>query len=319
MGKIYKLKNNNTGDTIFPVSIFDGILSNDGSNTLNETLSEINALINNLILDVSSASTKQSDYLSSLSFASLGDSIISDQVTGLGTAISTKLGVNLIGNFAVGNAVVTNYSNTEINLSSLSNSVSSSNVLMNQVFRLMQASTPSGSQITWNHPITGNNYNIPVSNGTGLGLNIPNIIFIGISTNDSISTVTDSNLNTALSSNYDNLNKMTFAGALIYCLETLRCAFPDAIIIVCTPMQSKLTDGVHNTASNYLKRSQIIRICEYESIPVIDSYAECELSTLMFNKKTYSDDGLHPNSTGKLKLVSYYQAAILSILNKNII
>lgn len=123
-----------------------------------------------------------------MNFACLGDSITSDQVTGIGTVVAQKLGFRLFGNFACGYATCTdwyagNNSFTRVTLDVPPNTNTDDNVLSNQVRRLLQAMTPAGLPIRWTMP-DGRSYTLPERVGLGLGLGMPDVIYIAIGTND---------------------------------------------------------------------------------------------------------------------------------------
>ena len=96
-------------------------------------------------------------------YACLGDSITSEQVTGIGTMVCRKLGMELLGNFAFGWATGSDWHDGEETLTpccleDLPNEFSPKNVLSNQVRRLLKAAEDKGRS--------------------------PRVIYIAISTND---------------------------------------------------------------------------------------------------------------------------------------
>ena len=82
-------------------------------------------------------------------YACLGDSITSEQVTGIGTMVCRKLGMELLGNFAFGWATGSDWHDGEETLTpccleDLPNEFSPKNVLSNQVRRLLKAAEDKG-------------------------------------------------------------------------------------------------------------------------------------------------------------------------------
>ena len=177
-------------------------------------------------------------------FACLGDSIASDQVTGIGTVVAGKLGAALLGNFACGYATCSDWHEgtenvTRITLDVPPNTNTDDNVLSNQVRRVLQAVTPAGETIRWRHPIDGE-FALDESAGLGLGLGTPDIIYIAISTNDgnNVRNAVCDDRDKVLVQSYAELDRCSIASALRWTIETLQSACPGAAIFVATPLQS---------------------------------------------------------------------------------
>lgn len=102
-----------------------------------------------------------------LKFACFGDSITSDEVTGIGTKINNLLGTQLVGNFAHGNATCSDWYNDQNgNITTETPNVDhkdndptktalseNQNVLSNQVRRCLAYTTDSASNVTYHHQI----------------------------------------------------------------------------------------------------------------------------------------------------------------------
>lgn len=154
--------------------------------------------------------------------AYFGDSITSDDVTGIGTRVAEILGCKITGNFAIGDSTCSDFHDndtnlTEVDLSRPSNEYASINVLSNQVRRCLQYTSTLESQITWNHTIDGN-FNIDTAKGVGLGNTdkIPNFIYIAIGTNDGTDSKTQvvDDTSTVFSQTYSQLTRLSLASAL---------------------------------------------------------------------------------------------------------
>lgn len=248
--------------------------------------------------------------------ACFGDSITSDQVSGIGTLVGNKIGANIINNFAVGYATCTDWhigetNTTTINLEEPANAKTNDNVLSNQVRRCLQRTTPLGQQIVWNY--FNNSYSIDTSYGTGLGHTdeIPDIIYIAIGINDGDDAQTPYNtddLDEVLGQNYTQLTRNSMASALKWAIETLRLAYPNAQIFVATPLQTQRTSGHTGTTAYMYKRDVIKAICESESCSLIDTTVKSGVSKYVIQKNNRSGEtsnDLHPNSALSYKIADF--------------
>ena len=121
-------------------------------------------------------------------FCCMGDSITSDQVSGIGTMVAHRLNAQEVLNAACGYATCSDWHEGDRNITPVTlieppNTNTADNVLSNQVRRVLQALTPKGSIIRWT--VDGVEYAIPAEIGIGTGtLSTPDVIYIAISTND---------------------------------------------------------------------------------------------------------------------------------------
>lgn len=121
-------------------------------------------------------------------FCCMGDSITSDQVSGIGTMVAHRLNAQEVLNAACGYATCSDWHEGDRNITPVTlieppNTNTADNVLSNQVRRVLQALTPKGSLIRWT--VDGIEYAIPAEIGIGTGtLSTPDVIYIAISTND---------------------------------------------------------------------------------------------------------------------------------------
>lgn len=242
--------------------------------------------------------------------AYFGDSITSDDVTGIGTRVAEILGCKLTGNFAIGASTCSDFHNndtnlSEVNLSRPSNTYASINVLSNQVRRCLQYTTAVESQITWNHKLDGS-FNIDTTKGVGLGNTdkIPNFIYIAIGTNDGIDSKTEvvDDTSTVFSQTYSQLTRLSLASALRWAIETLQCAYPKAKIFVASPLQTSRTEGNFSYNSNLQKRNIIEKVCQFCSVEFIDSFSRSGYSTFRAND---NGDGIHPGADWKERIAQF--------------
>lgn len=307
--------------------------------------------VENITDSILSIVTEESKKGKNIKFASLGDSITSNQVTNTALAIKDILGVSYLketagdgspsdagnvttefGNLAVGYATMTDLwidgaNKTEPHLLKSQNLngqlvASAYNTLSNQVLRLLQHTTPLNQQISWTHPLTGVAYNIDTSVGVGKGYtnDKPDIIYIAIGTNDTIPSKYVDDCETVFAQSYAELKRDTFASALRWAVETLRINYPYAMIFVATPLHRKAgTDGGYPYGGEIQKTKQLLikKICEWLGIFVIDSYAECGIGedTVLGGWLTeggVGNGGTHPNEIGRLISAKYIAGQIKS-------
>lgn len=215
-----------------------------------------------------------------LTFCCLGDSITSDQVTGIGTVVAGKLGAKHLLNAACGYATCTDWHDGPCSLTPLTlavppNTNTADNVLSNQVRRVLQAVTPAGQPIRWT--VEGETYTLDASVGLGTGtLPQPDVIYIAISTNDGnqpFNTVED-DLGAVRAQSYAELTRCSLASGLRWAVQTLQAACPAARIFVATPLQT-CTDLPHMAPAEGLrKRALVMGVCDLCGVECIDSFME---------------------------------------------
>lgn len=250
-------------------------------------------------------------------FVCLGDSIWSDQVAGIGTIISSDLKAKLVGNFAVGWATASDWHDETKNitpqtLTEPNNTDTADNVLSNQVRRVLQWTTAKDQQITWHHPLDGD-FNIDKSIGVGLGHteDIPDVIAISISTNDGKNNhcLVKDDVDDVINQDYKSLSRISIASAIRWAIETLRSAYPNVQIFVCTPLQTN-SSNTWMSYQNNLQKSEIIKkICQYCSVPVIDQFSNSGFSKMMTVAGT-AGDYIHPTGNWKQKIALFNKKAI---------
>ncbi len=225
-----------------------------------------------------------------------------DSITALGgsrgwtTHCNNLLAPAISVNTAVNGARWADYADTVYDGSPVQDS--SNNVLGNQVEKLVR-----GKDST--HP----NYAAVVDYADF------DIIVIACGTNDWESSIaaeiesafTDSNGYVTLS----GVDRTTIAGAFRYCIETLHALYPNAMIFVCTPIQSNETTRTYAVADR--KREQLQALARRMSLRVIDS-ALCGIYGGNEAKSAEGEDlldGLHPNESGAKKLGYFNADAIM--------
>lgn len=245
------------------------------------------------------------------SFACLGDSITSDEVTGIGTLVCKKLGAELIGNFAHGNATMSDWHDgsrklTKLNLNVQPDEWGSDNTLSNQIAKLLQTTTLKNVRISWQHPICGESSLDGICGRADKSV-APDIVYIAIGINDGklgdYSRVID-NCDEVFKQDYMSLDKNSMASSLRWAIETLRSAYPDTLIFVASPLQTN-TDYEPNAFSYdiVLKKREIIKkVCDYCSVYFIDLYARSGFSNMLAK---YYGDGVHPNAIYKNRIANY--------------
>lgn len=248
-------------------------------------------------------------------FACMGDSITSDQVTGIGTLVQQKLDLQMIGNYAVGYATCSDWHDGAINTTPISfveppNTNTADNVLSNQVRRLLQDTTPKGEPIRWHHAIDGE-FTIESEDAVGTGLKeAPDIIYIAISTNDGNNeqNQVEDDTDIVLKQSYKELTRNSMASALRWAIETLQSAYPYTQIFVASPLQTYTEQQWMNYDTTRLKSDIIKKVCRYCGVKFIDSFYESGFSSLI----AIENGGVHPNEQWKENIASFVAGCIKS-------
>ena len=249
-------------------------------------------------------------------FCCLGDSITSDQVTGIGTVVAGKLGASRLLNAACGYATCSDWHDGDANVTPLTlveppNTHTADNVLSNQVRRVLQAITPDGQPIRWT--VDGMEYALDPAVGLGTGsLPPPDAIYIAISTNDGnhpFNAVTD-DFAAVAAQPYAALTRNSLASALRWAIQTLQAACPGARIFAATPLQT-FTDMPHMShESGLLKRRLVMDVCRLCGAECIDSFMESG-----FDSAVARNHGeVHPDEEWKERIACYVAGEIAAHL-----
>ena len=268
-----------------------------------------NMTISEIIETLGNKADKQD--FSDLKFACFGDSITSDEVTGIGTKTNDLLGTQLVGNFAHGNATCSDWYNVQNgNITTETPDVDhkdndptktalseNQNVLSNQVRRCLAYTTPSGSDVTYHHPIDGDfTLNTSIWTATGSSENTPDIIYIAIGINDGqANTLVVDDTDTIFQQEYSQLDRCGFASSLRWAIETLLSAYPEAQIFVASPLQTGGTYQRIDYQHTLLKRNIVRKVCQYCSVNFIDSFSESGFNRMLAHGiASWDTDTVHP-------------------------
>lgn len=111
----------------------------------------------------------------------------------------------------------------------------------------------------------------------------------------------------------EDANRMVFAGAMRWSIETLRNKYPNAQIFVVTQIQGN--EELRPYAVQKQKVDIIKETANRLSVPVVNAFDESGIYGAFENNGTngrYLIDGLHPNENGGIKLGSYIAKQILN-------
>ena len=253
-----------------------------------------------------------------LSFCCLGDSITSDQVTGIGTVVAHKLGAAHLLNAACGYATCSDWHDGDVNVTPVTlveppNTNTADNVLSNQVRRVLQAVTPAGQSVRW--AVDGVEYALDPAIVLGTGtLPLPDVIYIAISTNDGnhpFNAVSD-DFAPAAAQPYAQLTRNSLSSALRWAVETLRAACPQARIFVATPLQT-FTDMPHMSHENgLLKRRLVMDVCRLTGADCIDSFLDSG-----FDAAVAREHGeVHPDEEWKERIADFVARQIAECMRR---
>jgi lysophospholipase L1-like esterase len=316
------------------------VYDSSGRNTLTVTISTgISGELSKLEDDVADLKNQQSDLIGN--FCCFGDSITSSEISGIGNKICAALNATNVGDYAHGNAHCSNWhlngvDQTPVTFDTTRNSNTADNVLSNQIIRLIRNTTTLDAQVKWTHPKAGEQ-SIPTSVGLGLGntTQIPDVIYIAISTNDGkvvsgysenvggdgqyggntgigdgTPTPVVDDTETVFKQSYSQLTKTSIASALRWAIETLQSAYPNALIFVASPLRTGTngySDKQFGEKLTERKRDIIKKVCEFCSVNYIPSNEESGYNELR--------GGLHPDANWQNKIARYVANKII-LVNK---
>lgn len=213
---------------------------------------------------------------------------------------------------------------TTISLEKQENSAVATNVVSNQIRRMLQWTTEKEKQIKWNHPIDGE-FSIEETYGTGLGNteDIPDIIYISAGTNDTKDSYRfEDDCENVFGQSYSELTRITIASALRWNIETLQSAYPKAQIFVTSPLQSARgwTWGGEGytglrTSNTWKAREIIEKVCRFCSVHFVDQYAESGFSNLIAQNV---NDGIHPIGEWRTNIIEYLSNEIKNRYTKRV-
>lgn len=160
----------------------------------------------------------------------------------------------------------------------------------------------------------------------------PDIIVIACGINDTSQTTiqySEENFNEIVNTPYSQMtedHKKTLGGGLRFCLEMLMNEYPDAQIVISTPIQSAY-DYLRPYIPNTCK--WINRFHQYYSTKLIDAYSNSGISAAFEkgwgqssyqsdNEGRYLYDGLHPNDAGKIVMGNYFSRELCLIATNKV-
>ena len=252
------------------------------------------------------------------SFCCLGDSITSEQVSGIGTMVAHRLNAQEVLNAACGYATCSDWHEGEANITPVTlieppNTNTADNVLSNQVRRVLQAFTPKGEIIRWT--VDGTAYAIPAEIGIGTGtLTAPDVIYIAISTNDGNQpqNAPVDDFARAVRLPYADLPRTSMASALLWAVRTLQAVCPNAAIFLATPLQTCTTQEWMDESNGLLKRGIIQKVAQETGVHCIDSFYESG-----FDRRIARWHGeVHPDEEWKIRIADFVAKEIETALNK---
>ncbi len=107
----------------------------------------------------------------------------------------------------------------------------------------------------------------------------------------------------------------TFIGACHYLFRNALERFPDAKIVVMTPMH-RISEDVPNRNGRVLREyvEKIKEVAAHYSLPIIDLWSLSGIQPRVdIIKAKFCPDGLHPNDAGHVKLAEVIEAALLAM------
>ena len=258
-------------------------------------------------------------------FFCFGDSITSDEVSGIGTLVGTALSASVIQNYAHGNATASDWFAGDARLTSVNVSLPRDcwfpdNVLSNQILTALRDTAPSGEPICRRYTGIGAPLLPAGLLGTGAAPE-PDVIYIAIGSNDGRApeNAFRDDSEEVIAARYENLTRKGLASALRWAIETLQYAYPRANIFAATPLQSGLElappcDWIGNAdafsrATLRQKRNAILRVAEACSVPAVDTFARAGVSPRMMLR--FGDQiAVHPSDEIKGRIADFVAGEI---------
>ncbi len=144
---------------------------------------------------------------------------------------------------------------------------------------------------------------------------IPDIIILSYGTNDRLAEEREPTLKEVIqrkrnSGRHHNANLSAddafgLTGGMAWCLQSLVAKFPEARIIVLSPIQANtgLDKYRDKNSDNLLKMKTMRKLCRIYGVEFVDCYHNCGIDTSNVEKVLL--DGLHPNAAGQSLHASY--------------
>lgn len=144
---------------------------------------------------------------------------------------------------------------------------------------------------------------------------IPDIIILSYGTNDRLAEEREPALKEVIqrkrnSGRHHNANLSAddafgLTGGMAWCLQSLVAKFPEARIIVLSPIQANtgLDKYRDKNSDNLLKMKTMKKLCRIYGVEFVDCYHNCGIDASNVEKVLL--DGLHPNAAGQSLHASY--------------
>lgn len=153
-----------------------------------------------------------------------------------------------------------------------------------------------------------------------IDFNSVDIITIAYGTNDFTGSI-------PLDNNYDKYDTSTFAGALRHSIEAIQTTYPEIDIILCTPIYRFWMDsnGEFLYDSNEYKKNgckltdfaqKMKDVANEYGLTIIDNYYGCGIDSSNRTECFPSNDGTHPNETGRKLIANYISKELVAFYNK---
>lgn len=245
-------------------------------------------------------------------YVALGDSITAPS-NSYADKLATIFGMRLT-NLGVSGCHFTNYEDTVVDFSArpihseLPNE-NSTNVIQNQVYRLLQMITPTDTvvpEITEETEFYAG-YSYPVM-GTGvLNAEDINLVTIACGTNDAgglrpMGSLSDVNL-----VNYKDLTRDTYWSAMKWAINVIRLYLPNARIVMISPIQRRLS-----RAQQWPYVQAQLDAANQFACPCVNMFQESGImSEIEQVENRYLSDGLHPNQAGHTLMAKIIASKLL--------
>jgi hypothetical protein len=260
---------------------------------------------------------KEKSWLYGKKWIALGDSITNGG--NYTNPLANMYDMDLL-NLSIGGARWQNYNDgsTKVDFSDSLAADSPSNVIMNQVYRLLRRATPSNEVVPEIDENTefADGYSYPVYGVGHFKRKDVNLITIAAGVNDRGSHGALGDILESSPIAYTDIDKRTLVGAMKWACTVLMKYFPFANIVILAPIQAG--DG---TDANRQKLYQIVQkeieFGEYYGFPVMNMHQIVPINHDIDTPTShrYLTDGLHPNIDGGILMAKSIASYLESILH----
>ena len=215
-------------------------------------------------------------------FCCMGDSITSDQVSGIGTMVAHRLNAQEVLNAACGYATCSDWHEGDRNITPVTlieppNTNTAANGLSHPVRPVSPALTPKGST-------DGNQPEHARADDFAAVCELP----------------------------YADLTRTSMASALLWAVRTLQAVCPNAAIFLATPLQTYTPQEWMDESHGLLKRRVIQKVAQKTGVHCIDSFYGSG-----FDRSVARSHGeVHPDEEWKIRIADFVTKEIESTLYK---